>query len=288
MAKTATAQAAKKAAKKTVAPKKHIAPAKIPVPPAATTVTGATPTVPATTPVATPSTPTVEPFNTPDEVSAWLTESGKVGDELYNIDESLGNLTLTTQYQAGYTDDQGVYHQGTIDTAAAKSADSAVNDAVARGLGQSSIKDGEINDIASTAAIRKNFLNSTLAASVIRANTRKSQLGQELTDWKANDARSAAGNAEDVNAPTPPTEAQIDAWVTAGTAKPAAPVATAPPTPQPITGKQILTPPKTLTAPNTSASTNTLALPWDKPVATVPHNAAYNRAAAKVAARKGH
>jgi len=138
----------------------------------------------------------VTPFNTPDEQLAWSDRWAAHAGKLFDIDTALNNLRTDTEYQKAGIDSQ---LKGNIST--------TVDNMIGRGLDQSSIKDGELNDLQATAMRRKSYLDTTLANADLAANGPGGQKAIENGAWDAfvnwyN--QQAVGHAQEVPVAPPP------------------------------------------------------------------------------------
>lgn len=175
----------------------------------------------------------VEPFWTGDQQAGYWDRYGQLAglvgytapDGTYvpgSIDAELGALANDTTYQNTQLDKQ----QQAATTA-------AVDNAIARGLYQSSIKDADIFDITATAKLRKQYLNDKLNMARLEGARRKKQAGDNWTNflshgWLQMGVDNAARLAAEQPPPeTPPPPASTPAQPPAST--PAQPPAPRPP-----------------------------------------------------------
>jgi hypothetical protein len=168
--------------------------------------------------------PTVDPFLT--------------GQDLVDLSGILSDL----DQKLGFTDASGVVHKGSIDTgledlgsqtaiqkdqvdkSAKENTSSATDNAIARGLFQSSIKDATLIDIEAQRAIQQKFLDDRLSTATINANTQKSALGQYKTGVLSGFNTKAVENAKGIEptvtttpAPPPQTFTYVPPKVKPGT-----------------------------------------------------------------------
>lgn len=117
---------------------------------------------------------TTAPFNTPDEQLEWSDRWAAHTGKLFDIDSALNTLRTDTDFQ-----------KANIDTQLAGNISTTVDNMIGRGLGQSSIKDGELNDLNATAMRRKSYLDTTLANADLAANGPGGQKAIENGAWDA-------------------------------------------------------------------------------------------------------
>lgn len=136
--------------------------------------------------------PDVKPFQRPEDMMNVADRQAAMREAMFNIDNQLEQMRAQTQYDTGQIDKQATY--GKRDT----------NDAMAaRGLSQSSIKDGEIFDIEATARTRKEFLNSQLALADAQGQATKLRLGDDFARFMDAMNKQMVANADEVSANTP-------------------------------------------------------------------------------------
>lgn len=159
-------------------------------------------------------TPPVDPFLTPDQIITQAQARGAFETGTQDVDNQLKNMSTDNDYQKGQLD------KGAVQASAAEN-----ENAISRGLFQSSIRDAELFDIEATKSLRKQHLDDALNLAVSQGETRKKTLKDT---W---DAVSGALNTQAVlNAQDKGKDA--NPWQTAPTAGTWTPPATpAPPTP---------------------------------------------------------
>jgi hypothetical protein len=152
-------------------------------------------------------TPPVAPFLTPEQMTALSQAYRDYNISVGDLDYQLGIQNIDTSYQKGQSDRKAV-----MDTEAAN------DNAVRRGIFQSSIRDSDLADIQATNATAKGRLDDLLAAATIHTDTQERALKGALDDMRQNYNVLAATNAAEVGkdqnpwlvepnkdfAPTPP------------------------------------------------------------------------------------
>lgn len=136
----------------------------------------------------------VQPFNTPDELQQKADRFAQLQTGLFDLDYSVKKMGADNDFQKGE-----IEHNLKLNVAG------TIDNMIARGLGQSSVKDGEINDLNATAAIRKQYLDTTLNAATIDAQRRASVLNDQYGTFLNTLNQMAVGHASDLNANQPPT-----------------------------------------------------------------------------------
>jgi hypothetical protein len=144
--------------------------------------------------------PTIEPFLTGNDMMEQADSNFNLESGLYDLDTALSKLSTDTEYNK---------KQITKSEGEAKSA--TVDNMIARGLFNSSVKDGEIYDIQATATMRRNFLDTTFKTAEMETGIRKGALRSRADAIQKAIDRKAAENAQlaNENAPDylePPTQ----------------------------------------------------------------------------------
>lgn len=133
----------------------------------------------------------VTPFNTPEEIQQKADRFAQYQTGLFDIDYGLQKLSADTSFQkAGI--DRNLRHD----------VSQTIDQMIARGLYQSSIKDGEVNDLNATAAMRKQYLDTTLNSATIDAGRRKQVLSDQWNSFLNTLNQLAVQHAQDIP-PTP-------------------------------------------------------------------------------------
>jgi hypothetical protein len=150
-------------------------------------------------------TPTIQPFQTSDDMMNVADSEFDLGQGLADLDKGFADLKTNVDYEKRQVDKSEVASKNTT-----------IDDMIARGLGQSSIRDGEIYDIQATASMRRNFLDTTLGSAEIALGTNKARLQKRHDDIQKAIDQKAMENAAALAAQTPdyvpgqePTEGQI-------------------------------------------------------------------------------
>lgn len=148
----------------------------------------------------------VEPFLQPEQSQENSDRFFQAGQSKGDITENLNKLSTDTGYQ-----------QTQIDRGLVKDQSATLDDAVARGIGQSSIKDGDIYDLQATAALRRNYLQTTLDNARIEGARRIKDIDDNWQQWVANRDKMSVANADAVpRAPNAgPSEADIKKFLDA-------------------------------------------------------------------------
>jgi hypothetical protein len=236
--------------------------AKAAAPGPAATPAGAAPAPAAAGPVDTgPAAPVaVDPFFTPDDLLAISQFDTDLKTKLEAIDFDLGNLETDTTLQ-----------KTNLEKDAKGSTAAAQDDAAARGIFRSSVKDASLYDIEASRSLSEKFLNDKLTAARTNAGTNKTILGTAKGEFdKAMAARKAA-NASGVNSAA--NSAWADAKATWEAAQPVKAAATGPAPANPTFKPPA--PPKAQSAAASAAS--------NRSTQTAASQAAANRAKAKAA-----
>lgn len=170
----------------------------------------AQPTTPGTTPQSQPtgSRPPVQPFLTPEQEQSRIQQfagwARDEGDLKFNLAKSEGDTAL------GITQ---------AERTAERNSAQAVDNMIARGLFHSSIKDGELADIATAKKARQDYLTSALSSLQIYTAGRLSSIETARNNYQSSVNAQAVANAQGVT-PVPDTPATDP-----GAAAPAAPQA---------------------------------------------------------------
>jgi hypothetical protein len=163
------------------------------------------------------------PFWTADDLAAINAFNSEFATKLANFDFEIGNLETDTRYQ-----------KGQLDTSAKENTAAVSDDAAARGIFYSSLKNAAVYDIEAQRKIQSTFLDSKLTAARLNAGTQKGILQTAKEGFDKAMLQKQGENAAGVN------DAANAAWASAQAAweaaKPAsagaAPVAKA--TPRPV------------------------------------------------------
>lgn len=180
------------------------------------------------TPAAAPAAPArVDPFLTADDLQAINQFNTDLATKLQGIDTGLANAETDTKFQTTQTDN-----------AAKQSSSAAQDDAISRGIFQSSIKDATLYDIEAQRSLSDKFLQDKLTTARLDAGTNKQILGTAKTNFDAAMIQRQADNAQGVNDANSAGWAQAMAAWAAANPTAATPTGPAPPIPS-------FTPPKT-------------------------------------------
>lgn len=185
----------------------------------AATASSAADPVAATAPAASPGTPNppAPPFLTGDQI-LQQGQAQQVHDTGYqNIADQLAQLALNNQYQQ-----QAIEH-GRISGVAG-----AQDNAAARGVFNSSIKDGQVYDIDAQAATQQQHLIDAMSAAQTSATAQRAILDQALAAATTGFNQSAVENASQIDTgySSPPVPQQPAGGSQQPAAKPQVPVAT--------------------------------------------------------------
>lgn len=172
---------------------------------------------PAAAPPAPAQPAAVDPFFTADDLLAIGAFNTDLQTKLTGIDTDLTNAETDTAYQKTQTD-----------TAAKGASSSAQDDAISRGIFQSSIKDATLYDIEAQRSLSSKFLDDKLTTARLNAGSNKQTLSTAKTNFDTNMATKKVQNAQGVN------DQNSSAWAAAQAAWAAAnPQAAAPSGPAP-------------------------------------------------------
>lgn len=158
------------------------------VQPAMDKTTPPTKTMPAPQSSGLVTTPHADPFYNPQNQMDLANVNYDTSTGIADIDGALRNLATQTAYQETQIDD------------GARKATSATNDnAAARGISRSSIRDGGLADIEAQRVLQKNYLEDQLSTAKITADAKKAALTTHATGYiKGLDAQAVA-NADEIN-----------------------------------------------------------------------------------------
>lgn len=137
-------------------------------------------------------TPTIQPFQTSSDMMQSADENFNLGQGLSDLDKSFADMKTNVDYEKTQVNKSEVNAKNTT-----------IDNMIARGLGQSSIRDGEIYDIQATATMRRNFLDTTLGAAEIALGTNKGRLQKRAEDIQKAMSQKAIENAQQANDGTP-------------------------------------------------------------------------------------
>lgn len=181
------------------------------------------------TPAATaaPQRQPVDPFLTPEEMLQRNQQYADAAAEKANLGLSLSQKQIDTKYQIAQTQKQ-----------AAENTAQTVDNMISRGLFQSSIKDGDVADIAASSVARQDYLQSALTTlatyTTERMKTIDANLATNETQWNNMAVANAQGiepapgdtpTSPTANAPAPPAPTGAVPQVTAVKPQPTTPVA---------------------------------------------------------------
>lgn len=164
-------------------------------------------------------TPVIQPFKMAGDMMQTSDENFNLEQGLANLDTEFSNLKTNTDYEKTQVNKSEVNAKNTT-----------VDNMIARGLGQSSIRDGEIYDIQATASMRRNFLDTTLGTAEIALGTNKARLQKRHDDIMTAMAAKEVENAQNANAGMPdyvPGQEPTDGYFAPNPAM-AAPTSTSP------------------------------------------------------------
>lgn len=156
----------------------------------------------------------IDPFLLPEEQQAWDDLKANSAREIIDLDYNLTKSGSDTAY-------------GILQAQRKAERDSAqtIGNMIARGLFQSSIKDGDLADIAVSSKSRQELLSSALASLATYTESRKKSIGEALARAEINYNSKAVANAKEITPePDPETNAPASTTSTA-TPAPAAPAA---------------------------------------------------------------
>ncbi len=163
----------------------------------------------------------ISPFNTPEEDQQLNDLVSGSNQSLIDMDAQFGGMAATTHEQAGDMVGGKLNHSGLIYHAQQQNLQAANDALVARGLFQSSIRDGDLADIDATANQRRlSLLNSLGIQSAANDRTRKT-IGDRIAAFQRTRDAQAAQHAADKEKDLGPDPATT-AGPTGGVAAPAA------------------------------------------------------------------
>lgn len=171
---------------------------------------GPPPAQSSTTPAPAPD-PSVAPFLTAEDMAAINEFTTDLGLQLADLDAQLGSLESQTTYQK-----EQVARESVQQTAATQ------DNAAARGVFQSSIKDAAIYDIEAQKTLQQKFLDDQLTRTRLDAGTRKRILQDSKTQFDTAMVAKKVENARAIAATLPPAQAATPAPKPVTSPKPAA------------------------------------------------------------------
>ena len=141
----------------------------------------------------------VAPFLTPEQLMAFGQQEWNFDDQIKQIQQQLDQTRANTTYELTQ-----------VEKGRQQSAANAVDSSIARGLYQSSIKDGDLYDIEASARLRRDFLQTQLNLAQMAAQSRIDGINQARTSFEAANNQQMVQNAQGVNdqmpAPAPPAQ----------------------------------------------------------------------------------
>lgn len=165
---------------------------------------------PATPPAAASPVPLIDPFLRPEDLQALADFNFNEAGSLADIDRGLSDLTTQTAYDRQQVDRQA--KQGAAD---------ATDNAVARGLFRSSIKDATLYDIEGQRVRQQQLFTDRLSNAAMDADRRKAILRQARAELEKRLGDQAVANAREVSANQPvATPSPAPASAPAAQAKP--------------------------------------------------------------------
>jgi hypothetical protein len=211
-------------------------------------------------------------FLTPDEIDAVNDFNTQLATKLQELRFEVGDYDeATNTWKGGTLETDTTYQKTGVDNAAKEGTAAATDDAIARGIFKSSVKDAALYDIEAQRSLQSKFLDDKLTSARLNAGTVTKTLNEAKTRFDENILTRKVNNATGVN------DKNNDAWATAkaawDAANPTLPGATAPggaakppakpaakPTPKPTPSLFAPTPkptPARVTGPNTASGTGT-------------------------------
>jgi hypothetical protein len=147
---------------------------------------------PATPPAAASPVPLIDPFLRPEDLQALADFNFNEAGSLADIDRGLSDLTTQTAYDRQQVDRQ-----------AKQGASDATDNAVARGLFRSSIKDATLYDIEGQRVRQQQLFTDRLSNAAMDADRRKAILRQARAELDKRLADQAVANAREASANQP-------------------------------------------------------------------------------------
>ena len=133
--------------------------------------------------------PTTDPFLTADDLEERAATENEYNQNLAALDYALENLRIDTE--SGKVD---------VENARVAGLKSTNDDAAARGIFNSSIRDANLFDVESTAAVNRSLLDRRFDAQVLANQTQKLAYDQAWQDFQSAQNRKAVENAQEVDA----------------------------------------------------------------------------------------
>jgi hypothetical protein len=154
-------------------------------------------------PPAAPPTPHADPYYNPQNQMDLANFNFGQQSTIDEIDSGLRDLTTQTAYQ-----------QTLVDDGARKNTGATNDNAAARGISQSSIRDGSLADIEAQRVLQRNYLSDQLANAKIAGDARKAALITQATSFMKGMDGQAVANADEINKNIQPPAADPRAGLT--------------------------------------------------------------------------
>lgn len=148
---------------------------------------------------------TLAPFQTPTDIANEADARLRFESGTADIDSALENQRI-----------EGEHAKGQIKKSATQATADTQWDMGARGLGQSSIRDGALYDIDATAALRRDFIDQQLRTATLQGQSTKQRLSTWWTSFQDAMKKQMVENAAAVPQSAPPAEAPAPAAAPGG------------------------------------------------------------------------